>query len=62
MRYRMGMRPELPAQLSDQLGSQARSLMELEGLGRDVWQGVTVDVPGTFLMGWRTALNSKSKF
>lgn len=34
---------ELAASLSAELDPQPRSLMELEGLGREVWQGVDVD-------------------
>jgi hypothetical protein len=34
---------ELAASLSGELDPQPRSLMELEGLGREVWQGVDVD-------------------
>jgi hypothetical protein len=34
---------ELAASLSAELDSQPRSLMELEGLGREVWQGVDVE-------------------
>ncbi len=33
---------ELAASLSAELAPQPRSLMELEGLGREVWQGVDV--------------------
>jgi hypothetical protein len=34
---------ELSSRLSGMLGGKARSLLELEGLGREVWQGVDVD-------------------
>jgi len=34
---------ELISRLSGQLNWQPRSLLELEGLGQDVWQGVDVD-------------------
>ena len=34
---------ELAAGLSAELDPQPRSLMELEGLGREVWQGVDVE-------------------
>ena len=34
---------ELAVRLSAELGPQPRSLMELEGLGREVWQGVDVE-------------------
>jgi len=34
---------ELAASLSAELDPQPRSLMELEGLGREVWQGVDVE-------------------
>jgi hypothetical protein len=34
---------ELTTRLSGQLSSQSRSLMELEGLGKEVWDGVDVD-------------------
>jgi hypothetical protein len=34
---------ELAATLSAELDPQTRSLMELEGLGREVWHGVDVD-------------------
>ena len=35
---------ELAATLSAELDPQTRNLMELEGLGREVWQGVDVEV------------------
>jgi hypothetical protein len=34
---------ELAASLSAELDPQPRSLMELDGLGREVWQGVDVE-------------------
>ena len=34
---------ELASQLSGSLEGQPRSLLELEGLGQEVWQGVDVD-------------------
>ena len=34
---------ELVANLGGKPGGQPRSLLELEGLGREVWQGVDVD-------------------
>jgi len=34
---------ELAAGLSAELDPQPRSLMELEGMGREVWQGVDVE-------------------
>lgn len=34
---------ELSARLSGELGRRPRSLMELEGLGQEVWQGLDVD-------------------
>lgn len=34
---------ELASHLSNHLDRQPRSLLELEGLGQDVWQGVDVD-------------------
>ena len=34
---------ELAAVLNAELDPQPRSLMELEGLGREVWQGVDVE-------------------
>ena len=34
---------ELTSRLSGTLGGKARSLLELEGLGQEIWQGVDVD-------------------
>jgi hypothetical protein len=34
---------ELISRLSGELNGRQRSLMELEGLGQDVWQGVDAD-------------------
>ena len=34
---------ELVSHLSDAIGSRPRSLLALEGLGQEVWQGVDVD-------------------
>ncbi|HEV3201288.1 MAG TPA: hypothetical protein VGZ73_25485 [Bryobacteraceae bacterium] len=45
---------ELMLRLSGELGEQPRSLLELEGLGQEVWQGIDV---GEYLRQERSSWN-----